>query len=114
MTATKFTVTKMGAHTVIALQDSITYLNCAELLTQLQEVIGSNQSVVILDFKATGFLDSMALEMLLRLQDAVTERGGQLKIAGLNAVCRDILLSTRLINQFHIYADVQGALGETL
>ncbi len=114
MTPAKFTVTKMGAHTFIALQESITYLNCAELETHLQEVIAGNQSVLILDFKAAGFLDSMALEMLLRLQDSVRERGGQLKITGLNAVCRDILLSTRLINQFQIYADLQGALEETL
>jgi hypothetical protein len=32
-----------------------------------------------------------------------------LKIVGLNTVCRDILIVTRLINVFNIYSDVPEA-----
>jgi anti-anti-sigma factor len=56
------------------------------------------------------FLDSKALESLLYLHDRLKERGGMLKLANLNAVCRDILKVTRFINVFHVYQDVQEAI----
>ncbi len=113
MTKPKITVTKVGTHTVVALLESVTYQNCAEIEARLQAVIGRNQITLILECKEVGFLDSTALEMLLRTQEALNERGCQMKVVGLNAVCRDILIATRLINQLHVYLDMQEAIRET-
>ncbi len=113
MTKPKITVTKVGTHTVVGLLESITYQNCAEIEARLQAIIGRTQIALILECKEVGFLDSMALEMLLRTQEVLNDRGCQMKLVSLNAVCRDILVSTRLINQLHVYPDMQEAIRET-
>jgi anti-anti-sigma factor len=113
MTQPKMSVAKVGTHTVMSLLESITYQNCAEIEARLQAVIGRNQIALILECKDVGYLDSTALEMLLRMQEVLKERGCQMKIVSLNAVCRDILLATRLINQVHVYPNVQEAIRET-
>jgi anti-anti-sigma factor len=113
MTQPKIVVTKVGSHTVLVLGDSITYQNCEELEAQIRKIIGGNQSAILFDCKGVSYLDSKALEMLLRIQEAIKEQGRQMKIVGLNAVCRDILIATRLINQFRTYQDMKEAVRET-
>ena len=113
MTEPKITITNFGARSILTLGESITYLNCDEYETRMQSVIGGNQSTIILDCKGVSFLDSMALEMLLRMQESIRGRGHQMRIVGLNAVCQDILVATRLINHFHTYKDMQEAIRET-
>jgi anti-anti-sigma factor len=55
-------------------------------------------------------MDSAALEVLVRARRALEERGGTLKIVKLNDVCRDILLVTRLLNEFQVHDDLHEAL----
>jgi anti-anti-sigma regulatory factor len=38
------------------------------------------------------------------------KRNGKLIIVGLNSICRDILVVTRLINVFFVYKNIQDAL----
>ena len=113
MTQPKIAVAKVGTHTVVSLLESVTYQNAGDIEARLQAVIGRNQIALILECKEVGFLDSAALEMLLRTQGVLQERGCQMKIVSLNAVCRDILIATRLINQLHVYPDMQEAIRET-
>ncbi len=111
-TPAKIEATKVGAYAVFSLPGSITYQNCAGIETGLLELIEKKQSAVILECKEVSFLDSVALEMLLRVQEVYQGRGGRMKIVGLNAVCLDTLIATRLINQFHVYPDMQEAVKE--
>jgi anti-anti-sigma factor len=113
MTQPKIAITNVGSHTVLALGESVTYQNCAEFEASIQKVIGGNQIAIIFECKGVNFLDSKALEMLLRIQEVIKERGRQMKIVGLNATCQDILIATRLINQFHTYQEIQEAIRET-
>jgi anti-anti-sigma factor len=65
---------------------------------------------MVLDFKAVSFIDSQGLELLLAIHDVVVGSGGVVKIVGLNAVCRDILVATRMINLFQVYGELPEAL----
>ena len=114
MTKPKIPVTKIGFHTVLSLTEPITFLKCAELETGIKEITGKNQKSIIFDCKGVGFMDSAALEMLLRLQANFKEQGCILKLIGLNALCRDILTVTRLTNQIHVCADLKEATRESL
>ena len=73
-------------------------------------MVNQNQTRLILDCKTAAFMDSKALELMLKLHNTLKDRDGALKITGLNAVCRDILLATRLINVLHVYEDIAEAL----
>lgn len=106
----KFSITKVGIRDVLTLKESLTYQNCEELEVLLKGLINQNTTEIILDCKSVSFLDSMALELLIRIHDDLRSRGAVLKIISLNSVCQDILLTTRLINIFNVYKDMHEAI----
>jgi anti-anti-sigma factor len=107
---TQIETVKVGASTVVTPKESLTYKNCEDFQNAVSALIGQHQSTIVIDGRAVAFLDSKALETLLYHHDRLKEQGGMLKIAGLNAVCRDILTATRFINTFHVYQDIQEAI----
>ncbi|MEE8430130.1 MAG: STAS domain-containing protein [Candidatus Desulfatibia sp.] len=106
----KISIKKVGVSRVVAPGESLTYQNCKELEDLVKGLVSQNQTRIILDCKNTPFIDSKGLELLLQLHTELKNRGGAIKITGLNAVCRDILLSTRLINVFFVYEDIAEGL----
>ena len=106
----KIVVKKVGASSVVNPGKSLTYQNYKELEDLINGLVSQNQTRIILDCKNTPFIDSKGLELLVQLHNELKNRGGAIKITALNAVCRDILLSTRLINVFFVYEDIAEAL----
>jgi anti-anti-sigma factor len=102
-------VRKHSGRAVISIKNSITWKNCTELKKKLESKIYEGRTEVILDFKQVALLDSAALEMLIAMHDVLMKQGGVLKITGLNEVCRDILMATRIINIFFVYKDINEA-----
>lgn len=96
--------------TILPLEEAVTHRNCADLEAAYEEAVNNNKTEIILDCQALTFLDSAALELMVRMHEDLKNRGGALRLVGLNDVCRDILVATRLINLFHIYKDIHGAI----
>ena len=101
---------KLGNRIVLTPKESLTYENCEGLEATLSEYNARKKTEIILDLKAVSFLDSATLELLLRTHEELEKEGGVLKIVGMNAVCHDILLATRLIHIFRVFEDVPEAL----
>ena len=101
---------KLGNRIVLTPKESLTYQNCKGLEATLSECTTRKKTEIILDLKAVSFLDSGTLELLLKTHEELEKEGGVLKIVGMNAVCRDILLATRLIHVFRVYADIPEAI----
>jgi len=100
----------IDGRTALALKQSITWENCDDLKKKLKDKIDAGHTEIILDLKKVDHLDSAALELLVEMHDSLMQVGGALKIAGLNEVCRDILLATRIINILFVYKDINEAL----
>ena len=64
---------------------------------------------VVLNMDEVSFMDSAALECLLDLQDTLTERFGQVKLAHVDETIRKILEITRLDATFETYKDIAEA-----
>jgi anti-anti-sigma factor len=107
--STKIGTSRVGGNAVLSLKESLTFENCDEFEGMLNRVIEQNPTGIILDLKAVGVLDSAALEMLIRIHEAMKGQGNPLKLTHLNAVCRDILIVTRLTNFFHVFDDIAEA-----
>lgn len=101
---------RAGARTIMTPGESLTYQNRTEFEAMFNEAFNQHKTEIILDCKAVTFIDSESLEVLLQLEKELRKRGGNLKIIGLNAVCRDILIATRLINVFLVYEDIHEAI----
>jgi anti-anti-sigma factor len=102
--------TKIGGRVVLTPESSITYENCSEIEKGIEDAIQQNKTEIILDLKHVGFLDSAALEILVQNHTELISRGSILKIIGLNEICRDILLATRIINLLFVYKDMHEAI----
>ena len=101
---------QVGVNTVVTIKQSLIGQMSEELQATFDQIASKNRGRVVLDFKAVSFIDSQGLELLLAIHDAVVGSGGVVKIVGLNAVCRDILVSTRMINLFQVYGELPEAL----
>lgn len=108
MSSSKIGIMKAGANNILIPRDMLTFKNCDDL-EHVFDALVKQKSGIVLDCKSVSLMDSKALELLLRMHDAMKSRGRKLKICGLNKVCWDILLATRLINVFNVYRDVQEA-----
>jgi anti-anti-sigma factor len=65
-----------------------------------------DRSKVIVDLDGSETVDSKGLEMLLDVQDALREAGGDLKIVTTNSANRTILEITRLDQQLEVFTTV--------
>ncbi len=110
MDSSRIHIANVGVNTVMTMKESITYQTRDALKEAFDRVVEKNRNRVVLDFRAVPFIDSEGLELLLFMHDSLTGSGGILKLAGLNAVCRDILLVTRLVNMLHVFNDLPEAL----
>ena len=101
---------KIGGRTVLMTEGSITYEECPEIEKKVDDAIQQNQVDIILDCKHVSFLDSAALELLVKIHNDLKGRGGSLKIVGLNVVCRDILVVTQIMKALLVYKDLNEAM----
>ena len=110
MKTSKMGMATSGARTILTPKTSITYETREKLETTFKECLEQRKTEVILDCKAVSFLDSEGLELLVQMHQELKDRGGVLKIIGMNPVCRDILMATRLIGSLHVHEDIHAAL----
>ena len=101
---------KSGARTILTPKQPLTHQNCQEIETLVNEAINRQKMEIIIDCKAVSFIDSAGLELLVETHKKLRTRGGILKIIALNDTCKDILVATRLISDFHVYTDIHEAI----
>lgn len=106
----QISTSRVGASNIISPSGLLTYQNRNELEAVFEELISQNRIRIIVDFKSVIYMDSDVLEMLVKVHNTLRTRRGVLKIVGLNPVCRDIFLATRLNNILHVHEDLAGAL----
>lgn len=99
-----------GASMVLTPKESLTHQNCEEIEGVFDEYIDQLKTKMILDCKEIAFIDSKGLELLIRVDEKLRKRSGTFKIVGLNSVCRDIFIATRLINMLRVYKDINEAM----
>ncbi len=75
----------------------------------LLQAINEGQTSIVLQMDRTDCYDSVGLETLLDIQDAAREKGGNLKICGLEDPGRKILEVTRLDHRIDVFPSVIDA-----
>ncbi|MBI9082262.1 MAG: STAS domain-containing protein [Desulfobacterales bacterium] len=105
---------RIGNHEVVSPRMPLIQANCGHFESVFKSLLEKNSSHLILDLKAVPFMDSKGLEWLIELDNDVKSKGRHLKLVGLNDLCRDILMATRLINVLQVYDDLHGAVKDSL
>ena len=73
------------------------------------QLVDADVRDLVLDLEEVPFLDSTCLEYLLDLQEQLTERLGQVRLARADENVSKILEVTRLDNAFETFAEVSQA-----
>ena len=102
---------KQGAVDVIS-GDSPIHQSCLDALQPIVEsCLVSGQPQLVLDLSQVPLIDSKGLEFLLDVHDECTRRGGVLRLAAPNAVCRDVLDLCDVSLVMEVCHDVTSAVG---
>jgi anti-anti-sigma factor len=98
-----------GAVDVISGGDRISGDYVADLRRLLEARLERGQPLIVLDFQGIALIDSAGLELLLDTQEKCQRMGGALKLASLNALCREVLKTTGIGARFEMFRDSGGA-----
>ena len=102
---------KQGAVDLVRGDDPLNADFVPRVLQLLQECCVRGQPRVVLDLENVPLVDSAGLEMLLDVQEDFQRRGGALKLAVRNTLCREILSVTGVGAHFEILRRGASALG---
>lgn len=101
---------KLGGFTILTPARALTFEQCPALEDAFVSAIEDRALGLILDCKRVSLMDSEVLELILKVHEDLEARGGALKLAELNDVCRDIMTVTRLTAILNIHADLGSAI----
>lgn len=104
-TVDNITVGRVGAASVL---DAV---NVTQFGNEVLEFVKNREGInLMLDFAAVDYLSSAVLTELLRINQAVQDMGGNLRLCGLKGEVRKVFEITNLDKVFTIYGDYQQAL----
>lgn len=77
---------------------------------RLTEALAESSGRVVVDLSSVPFIDSRGLEVLVEVNDALSDSGRALKLCGINETIREVLDLTGLAIRFDHYDDTNSAL----
>jgi len=105
---------QQGTVTVLSVSGPIVSGELGELDTRVTDCVNLGVFRIVLDLKNVPFVDSAGLEKLQDVIVSVSKQGGEVRLASLNDVCRDILAATRLDSIMQAYEDRDAAVRSLL
>jgi anti-sigma B factor antagonist len=81
-----------------------------EFRDSIKEALAGNQKNILLNLAEVSYIDSSGLGQLIGSYASITDRGGQLKLLGLQKRVTDLMQITKLLTIFETYDDEPTAL----
>lgn len=98
-----------GPVTVLTVSGELTLDQGDTFRRTCQDRFNSGIKDVVLDIEHLNLLDSAGLELLLWLQDEVSDRNGQLRMVKPDVTVRKVFQLTRLEKRFNIHNTIESA-----
>jgi len=98
-----FSATKNASGvTVLTVEGQLIVGNRQELKDLVQQALDRGERKFLIDFSATGYIDSSGLGALVSISKKIREQGGELRLAELNEDLRSLFELTKLDTLFAI------------
>lgn len=97
-----FSVSQQKDVTVVSVTGQLIVGNRQELKDDVIKLLESGSRKFLLDFEDTGYIDSSGLGVLVSLSKKIREKGGEMRLAGLNEDLRTLFELTKLDTLFYI------------
>ena len=98
-----------GAVHIVSGDDPLNLEHVKEVKQLLEACMDRGQPRAVLDLERVPLIDSAGLELLLDMNEEFARRGGSLKLATENPLCKEILSLTGVGRHFEIYSETAGA-----
>ena len=98
-----------GMVTVLALRGALNSDSAESLLAEVSICKASGSLRIVLEMREVPLIDSAGLESIQSLLVDLGRRGGDICLADVNKVCRDIFIATRMESLVRVYDDVPNA-----
>jgi len=107
-----FTVRKDEAKgvVIVGIDGQLIVGNRHELKQRVLDALADGERKILVDFSATGYIDSSGLGVLVSLAKKMREEGGELRLAGLNEDLKTLFELTKLDTLFTIVDSPDEAL----
>ncbi len=100
-----------GAVDVIRASDRLDAAHVETLQPLVDAALKHGQPMLVIDLSQVPLIDSNGLDFLLDTRDRCLHRGGECKLAGAGALCRDILHVSGVDEELELEADMVTAAG---
>ncbi len=104
------TKSQQGTSTNMTVHGAVVEEELERFDNAISECLSLGTPKIVLELSEVPFIDSAGLEMLLDLVSRVGKVGGEIRLAALNEVCREIFCATRMDNFFQLFEDTSSAL----
>lgn len=108
-----FSIEALEHTTVVTVAGQLTINNRGELKERVLARLADDDTDFVIDFGNADYIDSSGLGVLVSLSKHIRDKGGRLKLAGLNEDLRRLFALTRLDSLFEIAESRAAALGES-
>ena len=95
---------------VVQVEGQLIVGNRHELKDVVQAALERGERRLLIDFSGTGYIDSSGLGALVSISKRIREKGGELRLAGLNDDLRSLFELTKLDTLFAITETPEQAL----
>jgi anti-anti-sigma factor len=107
-------VTECGAVKVLKPLGALRGEDAARFHAKAVRLLDDSLGRCVVDASALSYVDSAGLTALLDASDRMAERGGSLRLCGVNATVREVLEVTGLAAHFDYFEDVNSAVRSCL
>ena len=95
---------------ILKLQGRLDAASAKEIKSKINELVKHDRIKIVMDLSDINFIDSTGLGCMVSCLRTVSKKGGDIKIAGLQAQVRAIFELTRLHRIFQIFDDTDTAI----
>ncbi len=106
--------TIQGSVAVLDIEGAVVGDELGELDLALDECVNGGLHRIVLGLRQVPFIDSAGLERIQNMVSDLGKRGGDLRVAMANEVCKDIFLATRMDSFIQVHDDRESAVRSLL
>ena len=107
----KIKILEKGNVTIVSLDGNIMQEDVTLLRNRLDDLMHNGQIRIVLDMKGVSYLSSMCLAVIIDMKARLSAQKGDLKLAAVNQLIRNLFEMTRLIRKIEIYNLTDDACG---
>jgi anti-anti-sigma factor len=105
----KIKIQEKGDIVIVSLDGNIMQEDVTLLRTRLDDLMHNGQVRIVLDMKGVSYLSSMCLAVIIDMKTRLSAQKGDLKLAAINQLIRNLFEMTRLIKKIDIYFTIDDA-----